>query len=380
MEYKRLIGIYGAGKMGRLLFKYLKQKNERIHFFVDKFKQGYIEDIPIIKPKDIPINAKIYVAIPENDPKPRPKLVEDILGNSHFFSIRELEWLKIQKNLKLIPFYKWIFSIPSLIEEYYSGVINWLFKPFPKLIDEKTYSALQKFFSDEKSLLFLEMFLKMRENPEKYYIIHDIEPEFFPSDIIPYWLESIKFVDCGSYIGDTIVWLVGLFGNRVEQVYAFGPLSFFDKKVYKNIVENVNKLREKFDFKFILFPAGIWNENTFLEFSIKEGGASYVKNGKSKEGKIKIPVFKLDSILLDEDINFIKMNIEGAEMEALEGAKEIIKKKMPILAICIYHKPQHFWQIPFWIKQNFPDYKLFLRIHTPIGIGTVLYCIPPWLN
>ncbi len=68
------------------------------------------------------------------------------------------------------------------------------------------------------------------------------------------------------------------------------------------------------------------------------------------------------------------MDIEGAEIEALKGASEIIKEHRPALAISIYHKPSDLWEIPLLIYNLNPGYSFFLSQHAPILTETVLYC------
>lgn len=85
---------------------------------------------------------------------------------------------------------------------------------------------------------------------------------------------------------------------------------------------------------------------------------------------------KLDNLFIDTPITFIKMDIEGAEKESILGAKEIIKKYKPKLAICVYHKLEDIYMIPKMIKELVPEYKLYLRHHSLGMWETVCYaCI-----
>ncbi|MFH1618985.1 MAG: FkbM family methyltransferase [bacterium] len=69
------------------------------------------------------------------------------------------------------------------------------------------------------------------------------------------------------------------------------------------------------------------------------------------------------------------MDIEGAELDALKGAAETIKKNRPKLAICIYHKPSDLFEIPLFIKSLVPEYRFYLRQHQPISCDLVLYAV-----
>ena len=85
----------------------------------------------------------------------------------------------------------------------------------------------------------------------------------------------------------------------------------------------------------------------------------------------------MDDLIGSSFINYIKMDIEGAEISAIAGLKNTIIKQNPHLAISVYHKPTDLWEIPFKINQIAPDtYSFFLRVYGHQTFDTVLYCIP----
>jgi len=69
------------------------------------------------------------------------------------------------------------------------------------------------------------------------------------------------------------------------------------------------------------------------------------------------------------------MDIEGAELQGLKGAKNIIVKNRPKLAICIYHKPEDILEIPLYLQSIVPDYKFYIRHYSNHDIETVLYAV-----
>lgn len=73
----------------------------------------------------------------------------------------------------------------------------------------------------------------------------------------------------------------------------------------------------------------------------------------------------------------IKMDVEGSELESLKGAKRTIQRDKPKLAICIYHKPEDMTEIPMFIKELVPEYRLYVRHHSNSDLETVLYAIMP---
>jgi FkbM family methyltransferase len=96
-------------------------------------------------------------------------------------------------------------------------------------------------------------------------------------------------------------------------------------------------------------------------------------------GGIEVQCITLDYFRTNSDINptFIKMDIEGEELNALWGARNLIRKHSPVLAICAYHTADHLWEIPLLIHALQPAYKLFLRRYRPGSWEHVWYAVPP---
>lgn len=83
----------------------------------------------------------------------------------------------------------------------------------------------------------------------------------------------------------------------------------------------------------------------------------------------------VDDIIEDHEATFIKMDIEGAELNALIGAEKTIRKSRPKLAISVYHKRRDIWEIPMLLLKYNPDYRFYLRCYSFTGNDTVLYAI-----
>jgi len=73
---------------------------------------------------------------------------------------------------------------------------------------------------------------------------------------------------------------------------------------------------------------------------------------------------------------YLKMDIEGAEVDTLAGASRVIRDHAPVLAICCYHCQDHLWRIPLPIHSLNPDYRFFLRPHDLEMWDLVCYAIP----
>ena len=83
----------------------------------------------------------------------------------------------------------------------------------------------------------------------------------------------------------------------------------------------------------------------------------------------------IDNIVKDK-LDFLKLDIEGAEQDAIDGAKNTIKRYTPILAICIYHKAEDWYKIPQKILEINSNYKIYIRHYMEGIYETVMYFIP----
>lgn len=178
-------------------------------------------------------------------------------------------------------------------------------------------------------------------------------------------------VDCGAYDGDTFCSFCENYKqdtgkDYVGQAFLLEPMG-----------DNHRKLQERFSgiSGVVTIKLGAWNEKTFLGFN---GGKEKSQGGKiSKSGRMLIEVDKIDNIVPQSTkVDFIKMDIEGSELNALKGAENIIRKYHPILTVCVYHKTEDLVTIPQYIKSLYADYKLYLRAHSNVSQDLVLYALP----
>lgn len=117
-------------------------------------------------------------------------------------------------------------------------------------------------------------------------------------------------------------------------------------------------------------PVGLSDTNGNLHFNSNAGSASSVTQDGSAET---ISVVTLDSELSGESISFIKMDLEGWEMNALRGAEATIRNNKPKLAIAVYHAAKDFREIPQYLLSINPEYKIYLRHYTQGWSETVMY-------
>ena len=149
-------------------------------------------------------------------------------------------------------------------------------------------------------------------------------------------------------------------------IYAFEPDENCWGRCENTFRENnINKI------KFI--KKGTWNKSDVLSFSGVGRGSSTIIQGK--ECMYTVPVISIDEALGSEKCTFIKLDVEGSELETLVGSKEHIQKFKPKLAVSVYHKPEDLWELGDYILKLNSNYKLYLRHYTTCNYETVLYAL-----
>ena len=200
------------------------------------------------------------------------------------------------------------------------------------------------------------------ENKEDY-IEHMFleEQQYFDEKLIQF-KENEVFIDGGCLNFLTSKQLLERC-HHVKAIYAFEP----DPISAKRCEEEAQKSGFK-NYKII--EKGLYSKETELYFNSLGNGCSAINN----QGTCKVRVTSIDKAIHDK-VTFIKMDIEGAELQALIGAKEMIIKNKPRLAISVYHKDEDIIEIPLYIKSLVPEYKLYLRHYSNHAGETVLYAI-----
>lgn len=174
------------------------------------------------------------------------------------------------------------------------------------------------------------------------------------------------FIDAGCKDLSTTVQLAGLC-SELKKVYAFEPDPDNYKKCQDRWKKECNRLPE-----IVLLPQGAWSEKTRLKFEALANSGSHI----DANGSIVIDAVSIDEVVKTEDtITFIKMDIEGSELEALKGAKTVIQRDKPKCAISVYHKLEDMITIPLYIKELVPEYKLYIRHYSNSEFDTVLYAV-----
>ena len=176
------------------------------------------------------------------------------------------------------------------------------------------------------------------------------EEKYFPLEL-GLLTEHEVFVDCGAFDGQTLHDLLEQTNGVLDSYYALEP----DSESFERLKCCVSQMQEGLRNKIVCSPCAAWKNCRGTEFYSLHGPGSFVAD----YGGTKVQTVTIDRLLDGRRVTAIKMNIEGSELAALEGAKETVQRWHPNLIIAGYHKTWDFWEIPeLMLKAR---YRVYLR-------------------
>jgi FkbM family methyltransferase len=192
---------------------------------------------------------------------------------------------------------------------------------------------------------------------------------YFPPDL---WSMSPRevFVDCGAFDGDSIRGFLQKTAGRFGHIHAVEA----DAANVQSLRRYCAELPADVSARITVLPHAVGKEDGTVRFCA--GGLESSKVAQTG-ATLEVECRSLDSALDRDCPTLIKMDIEGAELDALLGAAKTMARCHPVMAVCAYHKCDHLWIIPKLLKAAHPDYQIFLRRYAEDCWETVYYAVPP---
>ena len=190
---------------------------------------------------------------------------------------------------------------------------------------------------------------------------------YFPGDLIRPRTDEV-FVDCGAFTGDTIDAFVAARGGQFDRIVAVEPDPLNCAALRQRVATWSGQDRDRVR----IAPVAVGSSRGTLRFAMTGTAGSSIGSGDET-----VEVAPLDEILADSRPTYIKFDVEGAERDALIGGSQTISANMPVLAVCLYHRPEDLWDLPLLVRSLRPDYRLYVRRYSDERWETVLYAVPP---
>ncbi len=233
---------------------------------------------------------------------------------------------------------------------------------FEKNSDNIAYT--RALFADETSKRLYDDIINYRLSGKIEYLANDVtSPDAVMRDILH--PESYIFsLDLGAYNGDTALFLTD-HAPRLQKVIAIEP----DTKNFTKL-----SITAALNGKIEPHLSAAWDKKEVLLFT--KGGGRAIKRAGESQKTVEIAAAPADSFLEGRKPDFIKIDVEGAEREALAGCKSSIKAFSPELQVALYHKSADIFEIPRLIHELNPNYKMLLRRFPSVPAWDInLFCI-----
>jgi FkbM family methyltransferase len=342
---KKMIFVYGAGAFGRETYRDLRKNGIPVTAFLDRAAQPgqTLFDLPVWRPDDdcLPgmnrMEITIILAIVLTAPA-RSGIIS-FLRNLSYRDIVDGQTIRALR----VPFSS------EKMDPVKQDLLN---------AEEDIRSAFS-LMGDEESRTICTCNLRAHLQREYQNTPESIGTTQYLAPNVSRDLRFERFVDCGAYTGDTLSALAKRGKTTAYAGFEPGLESF----------RQLQKIAEPLTITCSLYPYAVSDHEGTMNFCNVAGSGSLDVSGTTH-----VPVIRLDDTLREFRPTMIKMDIEGEEFRALLGAREIIEKYRPDLAICVYHYISDLWRIPNLINSWDLGYSFFLRTHSSATMETVLYC------
>ncbi len=174
--------------------------------------------------------------------------------------------------------------------------------------------------------------------------------------------ENESFLDLGAYRGDTVEEFLHYTGGKYEHIIALEP----DRRSFK---------------KLSLFVENMKNVTAVQKAVSDRDGVAYFNSAAGRQSSFSdkgesIETVTVDTLCNDVNITYIKMDVEGAENEAISGAVKTLSECKPKLNIALYHRSEDIFSLLLKIHSINPKYKFYIRRHPYIPCWDLnLYCV-----
>jgi FkbM family methyltransferase len=346
--------LFGAGSLGRQALAALREIGVAPLAIADNNPKRWgtmVEDIPLVSPADAAQrygkDAVFFIAI-RNEFHSYLETYAQLqsLGCTHISSVDPIAW-----------------RFPARLQpELFYGLPHKLYEQ-----SDLVLTAAELWADDLSRAVYLDN-IRLRAlgdrswfrkaAPEESYFLEDIF-RVSPADV---------FVDCGAFDGDTIGGLLARQSDwaGIEAVEA-DPSNFAKLKAYVQTLDSTQQAR------IHLHECAIGAKHGMVQFEDSGLSGSTMKN----EGGIAVKLMPIDGLFSSTPVSILKMDIEGSEIDGLIGARQVIARDKPILAVCAYHRQDDICTLPILMHDIDPEYRLYLRTHGGDGIQTVAYAVPP---
>lgn len=349
------LALYGAGNLGRMAYEYLNKIGINVDFVIDnnaeKYRfDKYWSDVKIVSPSQIEENLRhntlLAVTVVTT---PYVELATSLYNEG---------WSDV------VPFY----DISEAYRDRHPLSNGWFVGPF-NTGEIDNISRVLKMWDDDVSRANQLQFIAWHRLRQEW-LFDDAnvrnDDRYFISQILDTLTENESFLDIGAHKGEVTDRFLQHVNYKFNKIWMIEP----DPVNLKCLNLKLNKKEDFIMSKVVVYNCAVGKIKECKRFYNSLGYASQI----CEFGNSDIELTTIDDLSLSP--TFIKIHLEGWELDVLNGAIVTIKKYRPVIVTTIYHNELGLWKIPFWFQDNLSEYSFLLRAHSWCGTGLVLYAIP----
>ena len=348
--------LYGAGNLGRMAKEFLETVGRPFESVVDRNAPG-LRDDPCWRSHAL-MTAE---AVPDEIKQTHALLVT--VATAPFAPV-EAE-LRQRGFAQIVPFY----DFAEGFRDIHPLSNGWFAAPFSH-DDLAMIVRVQDGFSDDLSRAHHLQFLAWRRLRQEWTFSDAPvtgDDRFFIPEIMAVLHDDEVFVDAGAHHGSVVEAFLSRVDRRFAGIIAVEPDAANRDRLKAALGGMVD--RDKVE----IHDVALGSETGEGRFHSGLGYASQL----SATGHEIVAVHRIaDLVAGGPPVTFLKLHLEGAELDALKGARETLLHDRPIVAATVYHNDDGIWRTPLWLMETLDNYRFLFRLHSWCGTGAVIYAIP----
>lgn len=351
----RPLMLYGAGNLGRMAKNYFDRINIDIVAVVDRGAENYQDDsfwkgIPVLHPDDLSIEQKQQVLL--------AICIANISYSTVESELTEKGWQDIAH----------FYDISEAYRDFHPLSNGWFCKQLSQNECVEIDRVLQCWHDDLSRAHHLQ-FIAWRHLRQDWLFsdaVITIDNRYLIPEVKSVLHKHEHFVDMGAHFGDASWALLTAVDFKFSSLSLFEP----DKSNRACLQSRFAKLSEAVKNKVHIDHYALAEKTAIQAFFAGAGYASQL----SSLGNETVNVIPFDS--LGMQVSFMKLHLEGGELEALQGARQALIQQRPIVVTTSYHNQLGLAKMAVWLMDTLSDYRFFYRLHSGCGTGAVIYAIP----
>jgi FkbM family methyltransferase len=347
--------LYGAGKLGCMAMDFFRHARLAPTIVVDANADG-VRDAPrwqscnVLLPSEVPAHMKSAL--------PLVVSVATVCFTDLAETLQSQGWRDVVPLYDVMEAYRRCYPIGN---GWFMGDLNG--------VERKMVEQVLAGWSDDMSRAHHLQFIAWHRLRQDWIFDGapvDLEHRYFIPEVVSLLGDQEVFVDVGAHRGEIAKVFRETVKNRFKEIVMFEP----DARNADVIEAGLSSLPEGVRRRHRLLAQALCRRAGKQPFFSQLGYGSQLCGF----GRDVVEGTALDD--MDVAPSYLKLHLEGHELDALQGAEKIIRRHRPIIAVTTYHSEAGLWKLPSWLMDRLTDYRFYLRLHGWCGTGAVMYCLP----